>query len=207
MSSSPDVCLSSDGTVVGRRDYHFLPRLKQLKSLQDLPAAPNLDFAQIAFNCCAGHAAIIGKRLTRKLTLSAFAMAYAIYKRTHPDLPPRLWAYEGCADTMQERNLLECSRFARMSFNHMCRSMVRMKSLFPSQKRLTSFQWKLSMQDAFDIFTRNPNALQLQEDQIRSDRNKRDRQYAHVDEVLEKAAQNASLIEWNDRRTNYGRGR
>ncbi len=178
-----------------------------LKSLQDIPSAPDLAFGKIAFNCCAGLAAISGKRLTRKQTLSAFAMAYAIYKRTHPDLPSRLWAYEGCADTMQERNLLECSRFARLSFNHMCRSMVRMKSFFPSQKRLTSNQWQISMQDSFDIFTRNPNALQLQEDQIRSDRNRRDRQYAHVDEVLEKAAQHASLVEWNDRRTNYGRGR
>ena len=178
-----------------------------LKSLQDIPSAPNLAFGEIAFNCCAGLAAISGKRLTRKQTLSAFAMAYAIYKRTHPDLPSRLWACDGCADTMQERNLLECSRFARLSFNHMCRSMTRMKSLFPSLKRLTSFQWKISMQDSFDIFTRNPNALQLEQDQMRSDRNRRDSQYAHVDEVLEKAAQRASLIEWNDRRTNYGRGR
>lgn len=93
--------------------------------------------------------------------------------------------------------------------------MVRIKSLDRSAKRLTSTQWRTYMQDAFDIFTRNPNALQLawapwvplQQDQIRSDRNRRDRQYAHVDEVLEKAAQHASLVEWNDRRTNYGRGR
>lgn len=185
------------------------------KSLQSIPSSSDLAFGQVAFNCCAGLAAMSGKRLTRKQTLSAFAMAYAIYKRTHNELPSQLWAHQGNAKTMAERNTLECSRFARLSFIWMCNSMIRIKSLDRSAKRLTSTQWRTYMQDAFDIFTRNPNALQLawapwvplQQDQIRSDRNRRDRQYAHVDEVLEKAAQHASLVEWNDRRTNYGRGR
>lgn len=177
------------------------------KSLQSIPSNSDLAFGQVAFNCCAGLAAMSGRRLTRKQTLSAFAMAYAIYKRTHNELPSQLWAHQGNANTMAERNTLECSRFARLSFIHMCNSMVRIKSLDRSAKRLTSTQWRTYMQDAFDIFTRNPNALQLQQDQIRSDRNRRDTENRYTDSVLEQAAQRNSLLEWNDRRTNYGRGR
>jgi hypothetical protein len=177
------------------------------KSLQSIPSVSDLAFGQVAFNCCAGLAAISGRRLTQKQTLSAFAMAYAIYKRTHNELPSHLWAYEGNADIMQERNTLECSRFARLSFNHMCNSMMRIKSIDRSAKRLSAIQWRTYMQDAFDIFTRNPNALQLQQDQIRSDRNRRDTESRYADSVLEQAAQRNSLVEWNDRRTNRGRGR
>lgn len=178
------------------------------KSFDSIPSFGDLSFAQVAFNYCEGCASMTGSRLNKSSTLSSFAAAYIIFTRYHK-LTQKVEQRRNSKGKFVARTIDESHpqrKFARVAFSYLATQMSNIRRHDRSAKRLTRTQWLVYMQDAFDIFSGNPNARQLAQQQYESNRNRRDSEFRHTDKVLEAAAQRNSLAEWADRRTNYGSG-
>jgi hypothetical protein len=178
------------------------------KSFASIPSFGDLSFAQVAFNYCEGCASMAGSRMNKSSTISAFATAYIIFTRYHK---LALWVEQARNDKGRfvARTIDESCperKFARSAFAYLATQMQNIRRRDREAKRLTRTQWLVYMQDAFDIFSGNPHARSMAQQEERSRRDRRDSEYRHTDDVLEAAAQRNSLNEWADRRTNYGSG-